>query len=283
MGSYVWNGDQIIERTSASTDVEDRGYNFGDGVYEVFRIYSGKIFAEMPHWARLERSVEQIRMKMPLTIGEFQQGIRKLIQADEFDTGIIYLQITRGVAPRAHAFPSNEVRPVIMALTKPMARPITDLERGVAVITQPDLRWLRCDIKSLNLLPNVLAKQAAAEAGAMEALLHRNGIVTEGSSSNVAIVRDGMIVTHPANELILHGITRAVVCELAEQLGIPLTEKGYSVEELFNADEAFLMSTTSEVMPIVHCDGRPVGNGEPGPVTRRLQQAFLRKLTTEIP
>jgi D-alanine transaminase len=275
MGSYVWNGEQIIERGSAATDVEDRGYNFGDGVYEVFRIYSGKIFAEMLHWTRLERSIEQIHMKMPLPIHAFQRGINELMRADDIDTGIIYLQVTRGVAPRAHVFPSSEVRPVIMALTKPMARPITDLERGVAVITQPDLRWLRCDIKSLNLLPNVLAKQAAAEAGAVEAILHRNGIVTEGSSSNVAIVRDGMIVTHPANELILHGITRAVVCGLAHQLGIPLMEKGYSVEELCDADEAFLMSTTSEVMPIVQCDGRPLGSGVPGPITRRLQRSFL--------
>lgn len=275
MGSYAWNGEQIIERASAATDVEDRGYNFGDGVYEVFRIYSGEIFAEMLHWARLERSVEQIHMKMPLPIHAFQRGINELMRADEIDTGIIYLQVTRGVAPRAHLFPSSAVRPVIVALTKPMARPITDLERGVAVITLPDLRWLRCDIKSLNLLPNVLAKQAAAEAGAAEAILHRYGVVTEGSSSNVAIVRDGMIVTHPANELILHGITRAIVCELAERLGIPLTEKGYSVEELRDADEAFLMSTTSEVMPIVQCDGRPVGSGVPGPITRRLQQTFL--------
>lgn len=164
------------------------------------------------------------------------------------------------------------------AFAKPLARPLAALESGTSVITRPDIRWLRCDIKSLNLLPNVLAKQEASEAGASEAVLHRDGIVTEGSSSNIAIAKEGIVRTHPANNLILHGVTRAVALRLAAELDLRVSEEAFTLDELYAADEAFLLGTTVEVMPIVRIDGRPVANGVPGPIARKLQAAFEKRI-----
>jgi len=277
MGKHVWNGERLLDRTEASVDVEDRGHTFGDGIYEVFRVYGGKLFEPELHWARFERSAKEIRIELPLTIEELQRGVDALVRADELEEGIVYLQLTRGAAPRAHPFPAG-AKPALTAFTKPMARPAEALETGAAVVTRPDIRWLRCDIKSLNLLPNVLAKQEASEAGASEAVLHRDGVVTEGSSSNIAIVKDGVVRTHPANHLILHGVTRALALRLAHELGLPLAEEAFTLDELRGADEAFLLGTTVEVMPVVRIDGDPVGDGRPGPVTRKLQAAFANLL-----
>ncbi|WP_274363633.1 D-amino-acid transaminase [Paenibacillus thermotolerans] len=276
MGTYIWNGESLSARTGASVDIEDRGFNFGDGIYEVFRIYGGKLFEAEAHWARLIRSVAEIRIELPYSAERLSGGIAELVKADGVTDGIVYLQVTRGAAPRSHAFPAPAPRPTITAFTNPLDRPVKAIREGVAVVTHPDIRWLRCDIKSLNLLPNVLAKQAASEAGAWEAILHRDRIVTEGSSSNVAIVRDGVILTHPANHLILHGITRAVAIRLANGLGIPLREAAFTLEELYAADEAFLLSTTAEIMPIIAVDGRPIGSGSPGAISRALQAEFER-------
>jgi D-alanine transaminase len=274
MGMYVWTGDELMRRDQAAVDVEDRGYNFGDGVYEVFRVYGGKLFEAEMHWERLMKSAREIRIGLPYTKEELESGVMSLIEADQLTDGIVYLQVTRGVAPRSHAFPHSGVRPAVTAFTKSLSRPEAAQRDGVSVITQPDIRWLRCDIKSLNLLPNVLAKQAASEAGAWEAVLHRDGVVTEGSSSNVAIVRDGTLWTHPANHLILHGVTRAVTLRLARKLGIPVREQAFALDELYAADEAMLLGTTVEIMPIVSVDGRTVKTGERGPVTHLLQTEF---------
>ncbi len=273
MGKFVWNGERLVPRADASVDVEDRGHTFGDGIYEVFRVYNGKVFEPELHWARFERSARELRLELPYARPAFEQGVEELMQADGLDEGIVYLQLTRGAAPRAHPFPAD-AKPAVTAFTKPLERPSAAHEAGTAVVTRPDIRWLRCDIKSLNLLPNVLAKQEASEAGASEAVLHRDGIVTEGSSTNIAIVKDGVVRTHPANHLILHGVTRAVALRLADELDVPVREEAFTLAELREADEAFLLSTTIEVMPIVRVDGEPVGSGVPGPVTRKLQAAF---------
>jgi D-alanine transaminase len=273
MGKFVWNGTELVPRAQASVDVEDRGHTFGDGIYEVFRVYGGRVFEPELHWARFERSAMELRIELPYAREAFERGVEQLLQAEGLDAGIVYLQLTRGTAPRAHPFPA-EARPTVTAFTKPLARPTAALEAGTAIVTRPDIRWLRCDIKSLNLLPNVLAKQEASEAGASEAVLHRDGIVTEGSSTNIAIVKDGVVRTHPANHLILHGVTRAVALRLAGGIDIPVREETFTLEELREADEAFLLSTTVEIMPIVAIDGEPVGDGVPGPITRKLQAAF---------
>ncbi|HZG88011.1 D-amino-acid transaminase [Paenibacillus sp.] len=275
MGTYVWNGERLLPRGEAAADIEDRGYTFGDGIYEVFRVYDGKVFEAEAHWERFVRSAREIRIELPYSAEALDRGVRELVGADGLVDGIVYLQVTRGTAPRAHPFPAD-AKPVLTAFTKPLARPAAMLESGVSVVTQPDIRWLRCDIKSLNLLPNVLAKQAATEAGAAEAVLHRDGVVTEASASNIAIVKDGVIRTHPANNLILHGITRAVALRLAAELDLSVAERPFTLEELREADEAFLLGTTVEVMPVVRVDGAPIGDGKPGPITRRLQEAFVR-------
>jgi len=278
MGKFVWNGEALVARAEATVDVEDRGHTFGDGIYEVFRVYGGKAFEAELHWERFVRSAKEIRIELPYTIEELNRGVEALVQADDLTEGIVYLQLTRGAAPRAHPFPGPDVKPAITAFTKALPRPTAALEDGAAIVTRPDIRWLRCDIKSLNLLPNVLAKQEASEAGASEAVLHRDGVVTEGSSSNIAIVKDGVVRTHPANHLILHGVTRAVMLRLAGELGIPVEQRAFTLEELRDADEAFLLGTTVEIMPVVRADGAAIGDGRPGLIARKLQQAFERLL-----
>lgn len=279
MGKHVWNGKTLIDRSAAVVDIEDRGHTFGDGIYEVFRVYGGKLFEPELHWARFVRSAAEIRLALPAERDALEQGLLELIRADELSEGIVYLQLTRGTAPRAHPFPATaDTAPALTAFTKPLPRPLAALEAGVSVISLPDIRWLRCDIKSLNLLPNVLARQEAAERGAAEAVLHRDGVVTECSASNIAIVQNGVIRTHPANNLILHGITRAVALRLADELGVPFEERAFTLEELAAADEAFLLGTTVEITPVVKVDDNPIGGGRPGPVTRRLQEAFEKLL-----
>src|SRR5690606_14690462 len=203
--------------------------------------------------------------------------MNQLIRVNNVHDGSIYMQLTRGASPRNHVFPSVDTKPVLTAYTKEVARPVESLENGVAAMVAEDIRWLRCDIKSLNLLPNLLAKQAATEQGCYEAILHRNGLVTEGSASNAYIVVDGKIKTHPATNLILNGITRQVVARLCKENNIPFSEEAFTLDELRNADEIFVTSTTSEVMPVVKLDEREVGNGKPGEVTRKLQTLFVEE------
>jgi D-alanine transaminase len=272
MALVVLNGE-FVPAEEARVSYEDRGYYFGDGVYEVFRVYRGRLFEPEAHLERLARSARAVSLALPRPLDDIAACVRRLCEANEVDTGIVYLQFTRGVAPRTHEFPDN-ASPVMMGFTKAMPRPTANMTNGITAMTAPDIRWLRCDIKSLNLLPNVLAKQQAKEAGYQEAIFHRDGTVTECTSSNVMMVKNGALYTHPANHLILHGITRAVVLRLAEAKGVPVREQAFTVQELAEADEAFITGTTSEITPIVAVDGRPVGDGKPGPVTRRLQEAF---------
>ncbi|WP_409347137.1 D-amino-acid transaminase [Paenibacillus sp. MBLB4367] len=266
--------NQFVNNGEVRISPNDRGYYFGDGVYEVFRIYNGSLFEKDAHYRRLERSAEQTRIPLPYPITEIDEKLEKLLAADGVKEGIIYLQLTRGEAPRGHAFPNPPVESVLMAYSSELSRPHHAIRGGIRVITRPDIRWLRCDLKTLNLLPNVMAKQEAAEAGAAEVIFHRDGTVTECSSSNVMIIKDGTIRTHPANNLILHGITRAVVLKLAFRLNLSVREEAFTLEDLRSADEVFITSTTAEVTPVAELDGVPVADGKPGPVSRRLQEAF---------
>ncbi|WP_043934062.1 D-amino-acid transaminase [Bacillus sp. EB01] len=277
MEFVVLNGD-IISRDKASIDVEDRGYQFGDGVYEVIRVYNGTMFTAMEHLERLEASAKKIGISLGWTIQELELKFKELIDKNQLTTGIVYLQVTRGISPRNHVFPPAGTAQTLVAYTRKTDRPLQTITNGAAAIVEEDLRWLRCDIKSLNLLGNILAKQKAADAGCYEAILHRNGTVTEGSSSNIFIVESGTIYTHSADNLILNGITRQTLAKLCQREGILFVEKAFTVEDLNSADEVILASTTSELTPIVKIDGKLVGNGEPGPVTRKVQMLFEQEI-----
>jgi len=274
--------DTLISRDLFRVDLEDRGYQFGDGVYEVIRFYDGCPFELNAHLERLWASAEAIRIPLPVTKVRLAENISRLIEESHVQDGIIYLQLTRGVAPRGHLFPEN-VQPVLTGYATSVERPTDAMQNGIAAITADDIRWLRVDIKTINLLPNILAKQTAHEAGAQEAVFVRDGFVTEGSSSNVFGIRDGVCYTHPANHLILNGITRQVVLRLLDTVGIPLREEAIPKEELYHTDEVFLTSMVQEVCPIVQIDGRTVGAGQPGPYTRRLQDAFEQTIRDKKP
>lgn len=276
MGNIIYNG-KIMNRSDVSIDVEDRGYQFGDGVYEVIRVYNGKLFTAEMHLNRLLESSRFISLNVPFTAEEIRNQLEKLITNDQLQFGTVYLQLTRGASSRNHAFPTEDVKPVFVAYTKEI--PYAGEEKpGISVITTEDVRWLRCNIKSLNLLPNILAKQQAVEAGCSEALLHRNGKVTEGSSSNVAIIVNGTLQTHPANNLILNGITRQVVFQLCKANDIPYVEEAFSIEEMLAADEVFYTSTGVEVTPILKVDRHVIADGHIGPITRQLQRLFHEEI-----
>lgn len=269
----IWLDDRLVPESEASVSYLDRGYYFGDGIYEVLRVYGGHLYEADAHYDRLERSAREIGLRLPYTRTEIDDIVHLLIEREHMKDGTVYMQVTRGVAPRSHPFPAN-AKPVMLAYCSEAARPVHMMQTGISAVTHPDIRWLRCDLKTLNLLGSVLAKQEAAEQGAGDVILHRDGIVTECSASNLMIVKNGAVLTHPADHLILHGITRAVVLRLAREQGIHARERTFTLEELRAADEAFLTGTTMEIVPIVQIDGLPVGDGEPGPITRRLRQAF---------
>ncbi|WP_430494585.1 D-amino-acid transaminase [Rossellomorea marisflavi] len=273
----------LMDRKEAKVDIEDRGYQFGDGIYEVVRVYGGKTFTMKEHMERFYQSAEKIKLHIPYEMDELTGLIHRLIEANSIHDGIVYLQATRGVASRQHHFPASDVKGSVVAYTKEVPVPQSQMDQGVTVKLIEDVRWLRCDIKSLNLLGNLLAKEEAASEGHFEAILHRGDLVTEGSSSNAFIVKDGVVRTHPATNLILNGITRRVIRDLAGQEGIPFQEDAFTLDELSSADEVFIASTTSEVMPVVKIGDRLVGEGRPGAVTRKLQEAFKKRIGQEAP
>ncbi|WP_409251704.1 D-amino-acid transaminase [Bacillus sp. SCS-153A] len=278
---YVILNGQILERNEAKVDIEDRGYQFGDGIYEVVRVYNGKFFTADEHLTRLFESAEKIGMSLPYNLEELKNLLASLVHRNNVNDGIVYLQFSRGVAARQHHYPDKNVEAAFAAYTKEVERPKDKLESGVHAKLVEDMRWLRCDIKSLNLLGNIMAKQEAAEAGCFEAILHRGDTVTEGSSSNMFIVKDGVLKTHPATNLILNGITRRVILDICKEQSIPFKEEEFTVEELLSADEIFLASTTSEVMPIVKVTGADFEVEGPGEVTRKLQTGFEAKISEQ--
>jgi D-alanine transaminase len=274
--AYV-NG-QYLPHRAASVHVEDRGYQFADGVYEVCEVRGGKLVDERRHMDRLVRSLGELRIPMPMPRNALGVVFREVVARNRVDNGIMYLQVTRGVARRDHAFPAPGTKPsvVVTARNHDLDRLEQGAADGISVITVPENRWPRVDIKSVSLLPNVLAKQAAREQGAKEAwFVGQDGFVTEGSSSNAWIVtKDGLLVTRPADHSILRGITRTVVLEVMKAHGLKLEERPFTVEEAHNAREAFITSASQFVTPVVKIDGRPVANGAPGLIATALRRDF---------
>lgn len=275
----VYLNGEFIDHSRATVPVDDRGFLFADGVYEVVRVYDGKPFLMAPHIARMRDGLRALQID-GACIDDLGSIAERLLQDNALTSGdaTIYVQVTRGVAPRKHAFPKDCTPTVYAAARRFTNHPSSYFEEGVAAITVPDSRWSRCDIKSISLLPNVLANQAAHAAGAFEALFVKDGVVIEGSHSNLFGVLDGTLVTFPKCNYILAGITRALVLELARELKIPVAETGILWDRLGDAEELFLSGTTTEVMPITTVDGRRIGDGKVGPVTRRLQQAYRARI-----
>jgi D-alanine transaminase len=272
MPRFAYVNGRYLPHGQAAVHIEDRGYQFADGVYEVVPVVGGQTVDENPHLDRLERSLSELRIPMPMPRKALELVSHELLRRNGIRDGLLYMQVTRGVAPRNHAFPAN-VRPALVMTTKRIdfagQSKFTD---GVSVITVPDLRWARRDIKTTNLLPNCLAKQEASEAGAYEALQYdADGNITEGTSSNAWIVgADGKLVTRHLSNDILHGVTRRTVLAIAAEEGVAFEERPFAVKEALAAREAFVTSATSFVTPVVEIDGRKVGDGKPGPLSRRL-------------
>ncbi len=273
--------DEILDRNQAKVDIEDRGYQFGDGVYEVINLYNGVPFTLKEHISRLYRSANEIGMKIYVEPEQLCKRLLDLINVNNMKDGGLYLQITRGVSHRAHQY-EDSIKPRLVAYPLPYKSVQTAQSAGVEAITADDLRWLRCDIKSLNLLYNIMVKQKAHEAGAFEAILIRDGVVTEGSSSNIFIVKGGILFTHPATNKILNGITRTKLLEILDKHGWQYKTEPFTKEALMEADEVFLTSTTSEVMPITNIDGVTFSHGKPGPYTQKFQDAFRNVVNSEV-
>jgi len=276
--AYV-NGRYVPHR-EAVVHVEDRGYQFSDGVYEVCEVRDGRLVDERRHIDRLMRSLGELRIAMPMTREALSVVLHETVARNRVRNGIVYLQVTRGVARRDHAFPAPGTPPSIVVTARAIERARGEAEaaKGVSVITVPESRWSRVDIKSVSLLANVLAKQAAKEQGAREAwFIDRNGYVTEGSSSNAWIVTaDGMVMTRPADQGILRGISRGVVLEVMESLGLTLDERPFTLAQAQAAREAFVTAASQIVLPVVRIDRKPVGDGKPGPVAAALRREFHR-------
>lgn len=252
----------------------DRGFLFGDAVYEVLRIHGGRPWLADEHFRRLAHSLEEIRIR-GVDLERLRRRMSATSAAGPFYEALVYIQITRGVAPRQHAFPTNATPLEFLYVKEYQDSYIEARQTGAAVITHPDLRWQRCDIKSTNLLGNILAMQAAVEAGAVEALLFRSdGTLTEGTHTSYFGVRDSTVLTTPSSPAILPGITRGLLMRLTARAGIPVRETYLTRTDLSGLAELFLTGTTAEVLPVVSVDGQPVGDGRPGPITRRLQDAY---------
>lgn len=269
----VYLNGEYLDKRDAAISVDDRGFVFGDGVYELTRAINGRLLSEEGHWGRLARGMRELRIGGPryLDSDGFRSISERLLEENGLEEAdaVVYLQVTRGVAPRNHLFPAD-TPPTIYGYAAPFSAP-EDLRRsGVAAVTLPDIRWARCDLKTVNLLPNVVAKQQAKEMGGWEAVLVRDGAVTEGSSTNVMGVIDGVIRTYPKSNYILPGVTRDVVLCLARDLGYEIDETPIFLGDLPRLEELFLAGTTTEVQSIVTLDGRRIGDGKPGPMTLAL-------------
>lgn len=279
MSRIAYVGGRYASLEQATVHVEDRGYQFGDAVYEVWLVADGRVCDAEGHFARLERSLGELRIAVPMTRKALEIVLRETIRRNRVRDGLVYLQISRGVARRDHAFPTPAPAPVVVVTAKSIdpAAGEAKAAKGVAVITTPESRWARCDIKTVNLLPNVLAKQTAKEAGAYEAwFVDELGFVTEGSSTNAWIVdRDGVLRTRDIQANILHGVTRAAVLRLAAETGLEVAEGPFAVNDALQAREAFITGASTQVTPVISIDGRKVGAGEPGPVAKRLRQLYI--------
>lgn len=284
---HVYLNGEFLPLEQARVSVEDRGFLFGDGVYEVTRALPGGLFAEAAHWERLQRGIAELRLTTPegFSKARVREISERLLEANGLAgrQATVYLQLTRGAAPRNHGFPPPGTPPTLYMSASPFQVPWAQRKDGVSAMTHPDLRWARCDLKTVNLLPNILAKQRAREAGVFEALLVRDGVITEGASTSVFAVMEGALLTHPKDPHILPGVTRDIVLELAHGLGLKVHERPVRVDERERLEEVFLAGTTTDVQPVVAVDGGRVGDGRPGPVTRKLQEALLQRMGMEPP
>ena len=279
MSRIAFVNGRYLPLRQAAVHIEDRGFQFADGVYEVCIVREGRLIDEERHMRRLTRSLGELEIRSPMRRSALAVVVREVVRRNRVRDGVVYIQVTRGVAPRNHPFPPASVRPslIVTARATDLAAGEKSAAEGIAVITTPDIRWQRVDIKTLSLLPNVLAKQKAKEAGAVEAwLVDREGLVTEGASTNAWIVTpDGVLVTRGLGNEILRGVTRDVVLDLLRREGIRFEERGFTVGEALRAREAFITSAGNLVMPVVRVDGRPIGSGRPGDLSLKLRRLFF--------
>jgi D-alanine transaminase len=279
MSRIAYVSGRYVPLADAAVNIEDRGYQFGDAIYEVWLVADARLCDAEGHFARLDRSLGELRIEPPMPRKALEAVLHETIRRNRVREGLVYLQISRGVARRDHPFPMPAPAPVVVVTAKSIdpAGGAAKAAKGVAIITTPETRWGRCDIKTVNLLPNVLAKQAAKEAGAYEAwFVDELGFITEGSSTNAWIVdRDGVLRTRDIQANILRGVTRAAVLRLAAETGLEVAEGPFAVKDALEAREAFITGASTQVTPVVSIDGRKVGAGEPGPVAKRLRQLYI--------
>lgn len=276
---YV-NG-KFVPREQALIPVEDRGFLFGDGIYEGVRAIGDTLYEWAAHAERMENGLKGLRINFTRAqIDALEAVCERLVRDNGFTDGesFLYLEVSRGAAPRTHFFPTTAVEPTVFVSATKLTVPRKLREEGCSAVTYPDLRWKRRDWKTVNLLGNVLGRQAAAEAGAYEAILYEDGVVTEGAATNVFAIIDGELRTHPLGERILPGVTRRVVLEISAELGIPLREEPIPFSRLAHAEEVFVCGTSTDVTPVVRIDGVPVGTGEPGPRTVKVRDAYEARL-----
>jgi D-alanine transaminase len=281
MGRIAYVNGRFVPHAQATVHIEDRGYQLADAVYEVWALFDGKLADAEGHFARLERSLSELSIAMPMSRRALTLVLREAVRRNRVRDGLVYLQVSRGVAPRDHAFPSTPVRPSVVITAKAMDRTKDEARaaKGVSVITTPENRWGRCDIKTVGLLPNALAKQKAREAGAVEAwFVDELGFVTEGASSNAWIVDgDGRLRTRDANANILRGITRRTLMDVISEAGLQVDERPFTPEEALAAKEAFITGAGTLVLPVISVDGKPVGDGKVGPVASRLRRLYIER------
>jgi D-alanine transaminase len=277
--AYV-NG-RFVQKSEAVVHIEDRGYQLADGVYEVWALFGGKLADPEGHFVRLERSLSELRIDMPMSRKALTLVLKETVRRNRIREGLVYLQVTRGVAPRDHAFPNPPVAPAIVITVSRVDREASEARaaKGISVVTTPENRWGRCDIKTVGLLPNAMAKQKAREVGAVEAwFVDDLGLVTEGASSNAWIVDgDGILRTRDTNANILRGVTRLSLLDLAREAGLKVEERPFTPDEALGAKEAFITGAGSLVLPVIAVDGKPVGDGVPGPVASRLRRLYIER------
>ena len=282
MSTLIYLNGKKVEYENAVVSVEDRGFQFADGLYEVIYFYDGRAFYMDKHLERLEKGAKEIYLDLDFEMENLKKICRQAVRESGFKNATAYIQVTRGMAPRSHAFPRQSSCTWIVTVKEVKRHPEEFYENGVKCITVPDERWERCNIKTIQLLPNCIAKEKAKKAGCFEAIFHKGDCVTEGSSSNLFIVKGETLYTHPANKRILNGITRqCLIEEITKELDIKCFEQTFTLDTLFDADEVFLTGTTTEIMPVVKIDGKIIGDGVPGSITNKIKSEF-RNLTKTV-
>jgi D-alanine transaminase len=281
MGRIAYVNGRFVPHGQAVVHIEDRGYQLADAVYEVWALFSGKLADAEGHFARLERSLSELAIEMPMSRRALTLVLKEAVRRNRVSEGLVYLQVSRGVAPRDHAFPKSSVPPAVVITVSAVDRATSEARaaQGVGVITTPENRWGRCDIKTVGLLPNALAKQKARAAGAVEAwFVDELGFVTEGASSNAWIVdQDGVLRTRDTNANILRGITRRTLLEVIGDEGLRVDERPFTPQDALGAREAFITGAGTLVLPVISVDGKPVGEGRPGPVATRLRRLYIER------